>query len=320
MFSDGAIDCSLMPSPRRRLRLLVLLLAAAAVLALGSAVALCEFSVRIPSPFRIPPRTEWADAVASNHGAAWREVEIRAADGAPLRAWLFEPKARNGAVVLILHGVADTRGGTLAHASMLLRHGYTVLAPDSRAHGASGGAIVTFGILERDDVRRWAGWLQTSARPSAVYGLGISLGAAILLQTIDGAEPFRAVVAESPFATFEDIAYDRVGQLTGLGAFGWRGAAALIAEPALLYARARYGLELRSVSPLAAVRRARVPVLLIHGAADDNVYPYHSRLLQAANPRYVELWEAPGSRHVRVLRDHPEEYERRACSWFQNAR
>jgi hypothetical protein len=202
---------------------------------------------------------------------------------------------------------------------MLLRRGYKVLAPDSRAHGASGGAIVTFGILERDDVRRWVDWLRTSARPSAIHGLGISLGAAILLQTVNGGEPFRAVVAESPFATFEHIAYDRVGQLTGLGAFGWRGAAALVAEPALLYARVRYGLELRSVSPLEAVRRARLPILLIHGTADDNVYPYHSRLLQAANPQYVELWEAPGSRHVRVLRDHPEEYERRACGWFQDA-
>lgn len=308
-----------MSSSRRWLRLLLLLLSAVAVLALGSAVALCEFSVRIPSPFRIPPRTQWADAVASRHGAAWREVEIRAADGAPLRAWFFEPKASNGAVVLVLHGIADTRGGTLAYASMLLRRGYMVLAPDSRAHGTSGGAIVTFGILERDDVRRWIEWIRTSARPVAVYGLGISLGAAILLQTIEGAEPFRAVVAESPFATFEHIAYDRVGQLTGLGAFGWRGAAALVAEPALLYARVRYGLELRSVSPMEGVRRARLPILLIHGTADDNVYPYHSRLLQAANPQHVELWEAPGSRHVRVLRDHPEEYERRACGLFQNA-
>ncbi len=309
-----------MTSSSRWLRLSLLLSGAAAALALGSAIALCEFSVRIPAPFRIPPRTQWVDATAAKHGAAWREVEIRAADGAPLRAWFIEPKAGNGAVVLTLHGVADTRNGTLAHGAMLLGCGYSVLAPDSRAHGASGGAIVTFGIRERDDVRRWVEWLRTSARPSAIYGLGISLGAAILLQSMDGGEPFRAVVAESPFATFEDIAYDRVRQLTGLGAFGWRGAAALIAEPAMLYARARYGLELRSVSPLEAVRRARVPVLLIHGTADDNVYPYHSRLLRAANPEYAELWEAPGSHHVRVLRDYPEEYKRRACGWFQNVR
>jgi hypothetical protein len=42
---------------------------------------------------------------------------------------------------------------------MFLAHGYIVLAPDSRAHGESGGDIATYGLLEWDDAHRWVSWL-----------------------------------------------------------------------------------------------------------------------------------------------------------------
>jgi fermentation-respiration switch protein FrsA (DUF1100 family) len=302
-----------------RLRPLWVGLTAATVLILGAAIALCEFSVRIPSVFRTAPKTAWVEALSRQHNASWREVEIRAADGVPLRAWWIQPQPGNGGAVVLLHGVADTRNGMLRHAGMLLKGGYAVLIPDARGHGTSGGEIISFGIREAGDVRRWVEWLRSAVSPTNVYGLGVSLGAAILLQTLDSPAGWRAVAAESPFATFEAITYDRVGQLTGLRS-GWlRRPLAVLAEPALWYAQVRYGLPLRTVSPVEAVRRAQTPVLLIHGTADSNIYPYHSRILQAANPAYVKLWEAPGSEHVRVILDHPDEYERRVRAWFEAA-
>ena len=34
---------------------------------------------------------------------------------------------------------------------MLLRHGYSVVMMDARAHGVSGGKMATYGLLERQD-------------------------------------------------------------------------------------------------------------------------------------------------------------------------
>ena len=47
------------------------------------------------------------------------------------------------------------------------------------------------------------------AGTSSLYGLGESLGAAILIESLPREPRFRAVVAECPFDSFEDIAYYR---------------------------------------------------------------------------------------------------------------
>jgi uncharacterized protein len=71
------------------------------------------------------------------------DVAIRAEDGVQLEAWYFPAPHRNGSGVVLLHGMADNREGVAGYAFMFLQHGYSVLLPDSRAHGASGGAIAT---------------------------------------------------------------------------------------------------------------------------------------------------------------------------------
>jgi alpha-beta hydrolase superfamily lysophospholipase len=154
------------------------------------------------SPTRVQPRHEAADAIARETGATWDDVQVTAPDGARLDGWLFRPPKPNGSVAILLHGVGDTRLGVMAHATFLLRSGFSVLTPDLRGHGASGGDLITYGIREASDVHTWADWLFRDSDVKRLYGLGESLGAAILLQSVPKEPRFRAIVAESPFATF----------------------------------------------------------------------------------------------------------------------
>lgn len=99
-----------------------------------------------------------------------------------LRASWLEPKGHSDRCVLVLHGIGDSRASSVDYfAPVFLTNGYAVLAPDSRAHGESGGSIVTYGVLERFDTLAWAKWLRAKGCMK-VYGLGESLGASILLQ------------------------------------------------------------------------------------------------------------------------------------------
>src|SRR5579864_6738762 len=172
-------------------------------LALIAGVVLCESAVRVPR--KALPAGPGTDI-------AWRAVEMTARDGAVMRAWLLLPRAPNGNAVLVLHGIADSRTGTLGLARMLLANGYAVLAPDSRAHGESGGELATYGLLEADDVHRWVDWLIAAEHPRKVFGVGESLGAAVLIQSLAVENRFSAVVAECPFASFWRVAVDRVAQ------------------------------------------------------------------------------------------------------------
>jgi uncharacterized protein len=99
----------------------------------------------------------------------------------------------------------------MGFAELFLSKGFTVLVPDSRAQGESGGAFPTYGLKERDDVHRWFDWLVMQQHPKCIFGMGESMGAAVLLQSVEKENRFCAVVAESSFATFRQIAYVRGG-------------------------------------------------------------------------------------------------------------
>jgi uncharacterized protein len=256
-----------------------------------------------------------ARAISSRNDAVLTDVAIRATDGATLRAWSLLPRSGNGDAVILLHGQGDNRAGVLGNADLLLRHGYSVLLPDSRAHGASGGPITTYGVLEAEDVHRWYEWLEQSEDPRCIDGLGESMGAAILLQALAGEPGFCSVVAESSFSTFREAAYLRLGQ--GLGAGSRLGETVLrpAAGAGLLYARLRYGVDLARAAPEEAVAQTQIPILLIHGLADTNLPPRFSEEMKARNPT-VALWEPANAGHCGAASAEPAEYERRVTSWF----
>src|SRR5215471_105478 len=128
----------------------VLIYSAIAVIGLAAASSfLAENALHVWN--HDPATAAAANAIARQGGSSWQPLQITTNDGARLDAWLFTPEHPNGAAVILMHGVADTRVGMSGHAPFLLRAGYTVLLPDSRAHGASGGTIVTYGVREAGD-------------------------------------------------------------------------------------------------------------------------------------------------------------------------
>ena len=143
------------------------------------------------------------------------------------------------------------------------------------------------------------------------------MGGAELLRSLDTERGFCAVIAESPFATFREAAYDRLGQQFGSGSRLGR----TVLRPAwfagVLYARARYGVDLEKDDPARAVAASTVPVMLIHGLADKNLPVRHSQMIKAASPR-VALWEPEGADHCGASTAEPVEYETRVVEWFRN--
>lgn len=222
----------------------------------------------------------------------------------------MDGRAYRGAI--LLHGVGDTREGVLPEAGFLLRAGYTVLTPDARGHGTSAGDTITYGIREAGDVHAWASWMFANAGIGRLYGLGESMGAAILLESLPGEPRFRAAVAESPFADFREVAYDRLAQSTAFPPLLFEP----IVELGFLYGRLRYGIDLDRASPEAAIREAAIPVLLIHGTEDRNIPIRHSRELHAAAPASTVLWEIRGGHHVDGLATAGHVYIARVLDWF----
>jgi uncharacterized protein len=243
------------------------------------------------------------------------DVSITTPDGTTLRAWEVHPRHDNGDAVILLHGLGDNRIGMTGYAQLLLAHGFIVLLPDARAHGVSGSPLATYGLLERNDIHQWFDFLNARDHPRCIFGFAESMGAAQLLQSLATHPHFCAVAAESPFATFREIAYDRMGQPFHLGPWVGRTILRPLVEVAFLRARWKYHLNMQEISPEDSVATTIIPVLLIHGQLDSNIPVRHSRLIHARNPN-IQLWEVPATDHCGAISTAPQEFERRLLAWF----
>jgi pimeloyl-ACP methyl ester carboxylesterase len=289
-----------------------------AALSLVVAIVLAEMTLHPMHP-PTPDRGRIA-AIYASLGADLQPVAIHAADGAELRAWYSVPEHQNGKAVILLHGIGDNRAGVAGYGQAFLQQGYRILLPDSRAHGESGGAVATYGVLESDDIHRWVSWLY-DRKPTCVDGFGESMGAALLLESMRAEPRFCAVVAESPFSTFRSVAYDREGYFAQAGRFGLerivgRTIGLLPVEIAMFYARWRYGVDLLRANPLDALKSSTIPVLLIHGEEDINILPVHSRILAQANPAHTRLWLVPGAGHCGAVSVARQEFWSRVLGFF----
>lgn len=280
--------------------------------AAGLAVWLAERNVRV----RAPRRHASDPALATQAAASVESVEVAAPDGVRLSGWLLHPERWRGEAALVLHGFVDSRAAMLDHARLLLRHGYAVLAPDSRGHGESGGNAVSFGLREADDVTAWADWLCGRLGIDAFIGVGQSMGAAVLINALPRERRLARIVAESPFTSFREAAYDRLAGRARVPRWVAHWLFRPIGELAFLYVRWRYGFNLHKTRPVDALRRSAQPILLIHGARDQAILAGHSRRLHAAAASDVEYWEVEGAGHTEPIRVAAAEYERRVIAWL----
>ena len=251
-------------------------------------------------------------------GATCEEFDVRAPDGILLRGWKVRAPNPNGSWVLVFHGVADNRMGTLEHARMLLLAGYGVVMMDSRAHGASEGAMATYGWLERRDTSAVIDALQQSDHPRKIFALGESMGAAIALQSAGYDSRIAAVVAEAPFANLQEAAYD----YAGLRQFPWLGKTLLAPGAWLLVYRGQQaaGFPSAEVSPEKAVAERAFPVFLICDEADHALPCRHSEMIYKAARGPKELWRVPNAMHTGAMGMQPEEFRRSVLAFFEKYR
>lgn len=255
-----------------------------------------------------------ADASFAQVDARRADFNVAAPDGVMLRGWKVWSLNSNGSWVLVFHGVADNRVGVIQQAEMLLRAGYNVAMMDARAHGESGGAMATYGWLERSDTRAIVDALVAAEHPAHLFALGESMGAGIALQSAAIDPRIEAVVAEAPFASLREASYDYAGlqEYPELGK-------TLFAPGAwvMLYRGGKLaGFSANGVSAERAVAARGVPVLLICDGADTTLPCRHAQRIYDAASGPKSLWRVPGAFHTGAVGLAPEEFRRRVLDFF----
>jgi alpha-beta hydrolase superfamily lysophospholipase len=232
-------------------------------------------------------------------------------DRAEIRTWEARPQERPKAAVFVLHGISDskaTQANTLKHLS---RSGLLAIAPDLRAHGDSSGANATYGYLEKDDLSRLRRAVENEF-PGLQVGLwGTSYGGAVALQAL-GADPdFDFAIIENTFADLRDISRQQVANhtslpLTGLGPYF------------IDKAGKKAGFDPGQISPERSAEKIKVPVLHLHGDADEIIPIAHGRRIashaKSGNYRFIPI---KGGTHFQIQAGDASTYRREVDAFLK---
>ncbi len=227
---------------------------------------------------------------------------VFAGEGVTLKGWRCEAVGQRLGTVVFLHGIADNRSSVSGAVTRFTDRGLDVVAYDSRAQGDSTGAACTYGYWEKRDLRH----VIDAVGPGPIVLVGTSLGAAVALQEAPDDPRVVGVVAAEAFSDLRTVAWERAPRFLTDG----------MIRRAFSIAEARGAFRADEVSPVAAARRIRVPVLLIHGALDTDTPPDHSRRIFAALAGPRELILVEGAHHNESLR--AEGTWQRIESWVED--
>jgi uncharacterized protein len=238
------------------------------------------------------------------------DVRFTSQDGTTFAAW-FIPGARTR-TILILHGYTACKNDMLSHAAFLHDAGYSLLLLDLRACGDSGGAAVTLGGKERDDVQAAIAYLLTRADvdPNGIGVLGLSLGGALAILAACDARVVRAVVAESAFRSLHSVVRHNFREFTHLPAVPWADLTTRLTEW-------RHKVRASRVAPEREIDKLQGCALLLIHAEDDDIVPVdHADALFARAPEPKELWRVPSAPHAMAYLAVGQPYAERVAAFF----
>ena len=183
--------------------------------------------------------------------------------------------------------VRDFSGG----AKCSFEAGHNVLLVNERSQNGSEGRCITFGILEHQDCLAWITYANERFGSPDMIIFGVSMGAATILMAagLDLPDNIRGIIADSPYSTPLDIICE-VGK-------GMHIPAPVTAVLAIGAARIFGGFDLRAASAAEAVKKAKAPILIIHGENDHFVPCGMSGVIAKNCASPVQLETFPNAEH-----------------------
>src|SRR5262249_10365257 len=121
-----------------------------------------------------------------------------------LSGWLVPHEHARGSIIFC-HGHGQNRGQVLGCLQTLHELQLHVLAFDFRGHGDSPGHTETFGQREVYDLIAADAYMLRRFREQPVFLMGVSYGAAVVLQALPSLPHVQAVWSESSFSCFNTV-------------------------------------------------------------------------------------------------------------------
>ncbi len=243
----------------------------------------------------------------------WEDFQIGSPHGYVI-AGSYMPGTTDN-TILFSHGLTHSRWSMLKYAPVFINSGWNIVLMDHRKHGQSGGETISYGVFEKADMGIVVEEAFQCFPDTQLFGLyGESMGAAIALQYAPGDSRVSFVISDCSFDNLHSELRYRAREIP-LPDFLRN----VILKLVIHSVRFLADYDINSIRPDIDILETGIPILLVHGEADDYVPTVHSRRMYEARKDIAptELFLYSESRHAQSIQDHREDYERRLIVWFQ---
>lgn len=185
---------------------------------------------------------------------------------------------------------------------------------DFRRHGQdSDGQITTLGKAEVFELQAAIDLFKTRSdtRDLPLYGFGISMGGAVLIEAESKQSQFDGLIIQSTFDSMRQqikrlFPFFRVPLMQGL----------IFTAPMKFYAEKRYRIQLNKVDPVRSIAQVTTPIFLIHADDDPVITVDAYYALKSAGTSIIKSWNPPRGLHTAIFRTFPEMYRKHVTDFF----
>lgn len=240
-----------------------------------------------------------------------QDVAVESFDGLTLRGkWI--PAEHPKATIILFHGYRSHYLVDFAGIfSMYHAMGLNLLLVRQRAHGASDGKFITFGVRERKDVVSWVEFHNRTHGMDNVFLGGMSMGASTVLFAAGEDLPanVRGITADCGFTSPYEILSEVIRKQYNLPP-----------KPVLplvnFWTKRLAGFDIKECDTRDILSRTAIPVVMIHGTGDDFVPCQMSKDGFSACGSEKELILAEGAGHGRSYLFEPDRITESLVAFF----
>ena len=265
----------------------------------------------------MPGSTAWYDSLKAQ--GILKDTWTTSYEGHKLHACYVpaaDPANAKGTAIVV-HGYGDNHFVFLYLVRMYRdEFNYNVLFPDLQYHGYSEGEEIQMGWKDRLDIEKWIPIAHELFNDDFMVLHGVSMGGATVMMT--SGDPLPEYVK----CIVEDCGYSSVivqFNNNRKQSFGFIPPDVL--QSASLVTKKRHGWGFWEASSVKQLEKSTVPILFIHGDADDFV-PFDNLMVNynAKKTGYKDIYVCHGAVHANSFQKDPALYKARVQSFLETVR
>ena len=226
------------------------------------------------------------------------QIKVDSIDGLKLNGYDIH-NHDNDKYIIMVHGLWSGKAFMYPRAYEFDQLGYNILLIDQRSAGESEGVYYTYGQKESLDIPVWIDYLNTKYKDIKICLFGLSMGAVTVMMASANSLPenVKCIVEDCGFSSLKEE-LDHVLKKNYKLSF---------TAPILLMIEQRmkkeFGTTFKDCSPKKCLESNEIPILFIHGEADDFVPFKMAKALYNHNKGSKKFYPVPEANHTEATID-----------------